>query len=80
MSSIGKTYPYWIEDNGQCRQIRESIAIKLHQDTVMNRDEGSYDIGQAWDSVISSIKLEGRGGGVFGGLVVIAGMHFTVLP
>ncbi len=49
------------EDNRQCRQIRESIAIKSHHDAVMNRDEGSYDLGQVWDCVLTSIKLEEGG-------------------
>ncbi len=47
------------EDNRLERQIRESISIRQHAKTVMNRDEGSYDLSHAWDTVLPTINLEG---------------------
>ena len=47
------------EENHWHRQIRESIAIKQHRGTTMNRDDGSYELSRAWDSVIPPINLGG---------------------
>ena len=50
------------EDNRMKRQITESISIRQHKGTVMNRDEGSFDLSHMWDNVLPPINGGGGGG------------------
>ena len=45
------------DNNRLKRQIRERISIRQHGKTVLNRDEGSYDLPHAWDTAFPTIKL-----------------------